>query len=484
MDKISTAELFASPEGERLYGEFLDAVRTNRMRPFIERGSLIGLSGGADSVMLTLLLLEYVRREGIAAKLLAVHINHGIRGDEADRDERAAGELAEALGVEFTSRKIDVPALADKTGKSIEEAARDARYAAFSDIISGRSDISSIALGHNATDNLETVIFNMMRGAGSRGASGIPPTRGNIYRPMLYIPKADIERLLLEGGIPFVTDSTNKDTAYTRNYIRHEIIPRLSRLSPSPEAAITRLTQNLRIDGDYIFSVAEEFLRTHGESPRSAELVALHPAVLARVICEMARRVSGKTPERTHLAELAELLGRGESFSLSLPGGCVFESSCGISRVRAKDTRGEISIPLIFGENPLPEYSASVDFFEAGAEISHNVYNFSIQVDISSAIIKGDLFIRSRRDGDSYRYGGMTRSVKTLFTDAKIPRGDRHRVPVICDGAGILWIPGFGARDDGETDEKRYVRISFADYESPDGFYIQKQIRQKKRKAQ
>ncbi len=484
MDKISTAELFASPEGERLYGAFLATANAYRMREHIAGGSLIGLSGGADSVMLALLLLEYTRREGVEVKLLAVHVNHGIRGDEADRDERAAAELAEALGVEFTSRKIDVPAMARESGKSLEEAARDARYAIFRDIISGRSDVTSIALGHNATDNLETVIFNMMRGSGARGISGIPPTRGIIYRPMLGIPKADITAFLCECGIPFVTDSTNKDTAYTRNYIRHEIIPRLARLTPSPEASVTRLTQNLRADSDYIDSVTEEFLSKNGETPRREALLSLHPAVLARVLAEMACRVSGKAPERTHLVELTALLGSGESFSLSLPGGSVFECSCGVCRVRAIDSDCELDIQLILGENPLPEYSASVDFFDAETEISHNVYKFSIQADISSAIIEGDLFIRSRRDGDSYRYGGMTRSLKKLFTDAKIPRGDRRRVPIICDSSGILFVPGFGARDDGASGEKRYVRMTFEGYESPDGFYIPRQKRQKTRKAQ
>ena len=468
MEKHKIDALFSSPEGKRIYTLFESAVAECSMRGFIEGGSLVGLSGGADSVMLTLLLLEYSRRESIGARILAVHINHGIRGDEADRDEQFARELASSLGIEFISRKIDVPALAADSGKSIEEAARDARYSAFSEIISGRNDVSSIALGHNATDNLETVIFNMMRGSGLRGISGIPPTRDNLFRPMLYIPKADIEAALISSGIEFVTDSTNKDTLYTRNYIRHEIIPRLSRLSDSPEQSVTRLTQNIRLDGEYIDSVAEDFLRTSGGEPSAKELLSLHPAVFSRVVSAMAKAVSGRSPERVHVAKIRELLALG-SFSYSLPGACTFVSSCGKCAV-VGETAELPTIALEWGTTELPSYSATVELFDGKAKTSHNVYKFSIQADLSSAIIKGGLYIRARSEGDVYFYGGMTHKLKKMLIDRKIPKDKRGRVPVLCDDAGIVWVAGFGVRDDGVRGECRSVRISYDKCES--GFYI------------
>ena len=470
MYKSRIEELFCSSEGKRIYTLFESAVAECKMRGHIEGGTLIGLSGGADSVMLTLLLLEYKKREGITSPTLAVHINHGIRGEEAERDEDFARKFAESLELEFVIRRIDVPALARKSGRGLEEEAREARYSCFKDIISGRSDISSIALGHNATDNLETVIFNMMRGSGLRGISGIPPVRDNIFRPMLYIPKADIVSLLVALGIDFVTDSTNKDTAYTRNYIRHEIIPRLSRLAVSPEHSVTRLAQNLRCDSDYIDSAARNFISSHKGEPSLTALLSLHSAVLSRVVSAMVDEASGRPLERAHITKICELLSGG-AFSYSLPGGFSFVSSCGVCRVEKAEQCSLPVIPLSWGKNQLCEYSAEVELFDGKPEISHNVYKFAIQADLSSAIIEGDLYIRSRREGDAYFYGGMTRRLKKLFIDRKIPRSDRERVPVLCDARGIVWAAGFGVRDDGVRGEPSGIRISYNALDSS-GFYI------------
>lgn len=479
MDNAILTAFRAAPRTEEIYRLFLAAIDGGAMRSHISRGVLVGLSGGADSVMLTLLLLEYRRREGLDFPIVTLHVNHSIRGEEALADERLARSLAEGLGLEFILRTVDVPSIAKREGKGLEEAARDVRYALFSEIIAEREDVGSVALGHNATDNLETVVFNMMRGAGLRGISGIPPTREVFFRPMLYIPKSDIAAALTEAKIPFATDSTNSDIAYTRNYIRHEIIPRLAKLTDSPEVSVTRLTQNLRADGDYIDSVAKDFLREN--SPPSAEsLRALHPAVFARVVSEMARCVSGKSPERCHIDKIRDLLS-SDSFSYSLPGGCEMVLSGGVMKaVRGTETT-EMHIPLRWGVNSLPEYSASVELFDRVPEISHNVYNFSIQADLSSAIIKGDIYIRSRREGDAYRYGGMTRRLKRLLADADVPRTDRARVPVVCDGAGILYVAGFGVRDDGVKGEAKFIRISYNDSER--GFLIPRRKRYKNKKG-
>lgn len=470
MYKEKTERLFASPAGERIYSLFEAAVCECKMREHIEKGTLVGLSGGADSVMLTLLLLEYKRREGIASPILAVHVNHGIRGEEAERDECFAREFARSLGIEFNLRRIDVPSLAKESGRSLEEEAREARYLCFTEIIRGRKDVFSIALGHNATDNLETVIFNMMRGSGLRGACGIPPVRDNIFRPMLYIPKADIVSTLCDGGIDFVTDSTNKDTAYTRNYIRHEIIPRLTRLAPLPEQSVTRLTRNLRCDCEYIDSAAHDFISACNGKPSARSLTSLHPAVLSRAISALVLEASGKALERVHITKICELLPCG-AFSYSLPGGFRFVSSCGICSVEKTEENSLPVIPIVWGINELAEYSAEVQLFVGKPEISHNVYKFAIQADLSSAIIEGDLYIRSKREGDSYFYGGMTRKLKKLFVDRKISRSDRERIPVLCDDKGIVWVAGFGVRDDGVRGEPRGVRISY-DKSDNRSFYI------------
>lgn len=467
MSSMDNTALFTTPMGEKIYSLFLDALADHGMAERIARGVLVGFSGGSDSVTLLRLLCEYKRRENADFTILAVHVNHGIRDDEADRDEAFARELSADLGVEFLAFRVDVPTLARESGKGLEEAARDVRYSIFAEIISGRNDVSTIALGHNATDNLETVIINMMRGAGSRGVSGIPPVRDNVIRPMIYIPKADITAALDSPGIAYVTDSTNADVAYTRNYVRHEIIPRLSKLTDSPEVSVTRLTQNIRLDADYIDEVADRFLADAGARPSASALAALHPAVFYRVVSSMVARVTDKAPERTHVEKIRSLLGG--SFSYDLPGGCSFVSSCGSCRVIARGERVGFDLPIEWGENELPEYSAELILSEQKAKISHNVYKFSIQADLTSAIICGSLRLRSRKDGDSYRYGGMTHKLKKMLIDAKIPADLRDRVPVLCDDRGIVWVAGFGVRDDGGN-TPTYATL----YYGEGGFYVRK----------
>ena len=158
--------------GEELYQKAKSTIDKFSMREEISKGVLVGFSGGPDSIFLLEFLLELRKREELDFKILAVHINHLIRGDEAFHDEEFSREYALLKGVEFQAVRLDVPSFAKQEHQSLEEAARNLRYATFMDIIQGRNDISTIAIAHNASDNFETVLFNMMRGAGARGLSG------------------------------------------------------------------------------------------------------------------------------------------------------------------------------------------------------------------------------------------------------------------------------------------------------------------------
>ena len=279
--------LFSSEIGARIYADAECVIKKYELDSIIRSGVLIGLSGGADSVMLLHFLLEYRRRNG-GFPILAVHINHMIRGCEADADEAFSRSLCEELGVEFISYSIDIPTMAKSCGKSLEEVARNARYSKFSDIISGRKDISAISVAHNADDNLETGLLNIFRGAGTRGAAGIPVIRDNIFRPLIKVKKADIISALNECSIGFVTDSTNAEIEYKRNKIRHIIVPALYGICDDPIAMASRFSANLRLDDDFINREAERFVSDHPEIYRQ-ELLTLHRAVLARVIIKMAK---------------------------------------------------------------------------------------------------------------------------------------------------------------------------------------------------
>ena len=204
-----TKSIFSSTIiGESVSVAIERAISEHNMLEKIKQGVLVGLSGGADSVMLLIYLVELKKRIG-DFPILAVHINHMIRGEEADRDELFSKKLSKKLGVQFISFKINVPEIAREESISLEEAARNARYLEFQKIINSRNDISYIALAHNATDNMETVLFNVLRGSGSRGAAGIPPVRENIVRPLILVSKKDIVWMLDDAGIEYMTDSTN-----------------------------------------------------------------------------------------------------------------------------------------------------------------------------------------------------------------------------------------------------------------------------------
>lgn len=459
MITFQKSPVFSGELGERLYKKVCDYIDTLSLGNLINRGVLVGFSGGPDSVFLLEFLNEYKKRTSAPFKILAVHVNHSIRGEEADADENFSYAYANSLDVEFISKKVDAKAYAKENKKTLEEAARDLRYSVFQEIIQGRNDISSIAIAHNANDNFETVLFNMFRGAGLRGISGITPIRGNIIRPILSVTKSEILDLLSEKRIEYATDSTNFSTDYTRNYIRHEIIPHFSKLSQSPEAMITKLTESLRLDNDFIEREARDFYSKNSSNGTisTKTLSALHPALLARVISYLAEPY-GISLERVHITSIIDLLPKG-NFKLTLPSGYEFTSESGVCYVSAKEADKDFYHKLSKGENKFEEFEDIIVVSDTKLEKSFsNVYKIAIQASINFDIINSELYIRSKQDGDSYKFGGMTRKLKKLYNDKSIPPSQRQNVPLLCDKEGIVWAPGFKVRD-GAVGTSVYVAI-------------------------
>ena len=464
-----STEIFSSVLGKDLYHKIERAVSEHNMLEKLKAGVLVGLSGGADSVLLLLYIAELSKRNG-DFPILAVHINHMIRGEEADRDEEFSRKLAKSLGVQFISSKVDVPKIASELSLGLEEAARNARYSEFRRIINGRNDISCIALAHNATDNIETVLLNVLRGAGTRGAAGIPPVRDNIVRPLIFLPKRDIIHLLDCEKIEYMTDSTNSSDDYSRNYIRNNVIPHLSRLSHDPEGSFERLSRNLRSDDEYITEEAKALLKGRNRISTS-ELSCLHKSLLHRVLSIMASEYS-ITLENVHVDVIHDNLCK-DNFECTLAKGIRFVSERGISYITDSSYVDiNYSYEIDNGKTEIPEYNA--DFYLTDKKVNKTflkVYKKSIQADLSSAIICGRLFIRPKRDGDSVFYGGITRKLKKLFNDRKIPISKRSLIPILCDDKGVVWVPGFGVRDDGNNGGcGPYVTLAIRDSDEKEGY--------------
>ena len=285
---------------------------------------LLALSGGADSRALLSLLCEYCRSTG--APLYAAHVNHMIRGDDAVRDRDFCRDVCKSLGVRCFTLDCDVPAIARERGIGIEQAARDVRYEFFMRLMR-EHNIPILATAHNADDVLETLIFNVSRGSGLRGIGSIPEARefgdGILIRPLLHAPKDDIIEYCRENGLDFVTDATNADDIYSRNYIRLHIIPLLKQLNSGVLTNAARLCSAARLDEDFIQGQVEQyFVSSGGDANLLSSLRALHPALLCRVLSRLYADASGgKVAEQVHISALCELIERGVGNSaLSLPG--------------------------------------------------------------------------------------------------------------------------------------------------------------------
>ena len=436
---------------------------------------LVGFSGGADSTALLHLLCAYASFAG--AQIYAAHINHGIRGEEADRDEAFCKSVADSLGVKFFSLRANVPQIAKESGESVETAARRVRYEYF-DRLMRENNINILATAHNADDNLETVLFNIARGTGLGGICGIPDCRpcenGVVVRPILNMEKKEIVEYCKQNGLDFVTDSTNTDTDYTRNKIRAEIIPVMKQINSGAVKNAARMSETLRNDSLCLESMAGWFVEELGKGYAiETEKICGSPAsIVNRAIIRLFGEFSGGASlEHTHVAAIRELASRAVPHSsVSLPENidAVIENKklCFVKKSDKPTECEAFCVTLSEGENRISQTNSEIVI--GNSQSSKNIYKKSILLSIASDKINGALTARSRAGGDRIRMNGMSKSVKKLMCDKKIPVELRSRLPVICDGDGILAIPFIGIRDGAKYSAKKDT----ASAETVIGFYL------------
>ena len=414
----------------------------------LDRGKkyLLGLSGGADSVCLFHLLVNG------GYDFTAAHINHGIRGDEADRDEEFCRNLCEKHSVKFYLLRSDVPAEAKKSGESLEEAARRVRYAFFEKIMR-ECEIEVLLTAHNADDNAETLILSLTRGCALSGACGIAPTRqlayGEVQRPLLIYNKEEIINFCRENDHLFVTDSTNSDVSYPRNRVRANILPELREINPEILSAFLRFTESARLDSEYLDAEAEKYA-----DELDCNVIASLPHPIASRAIALGAYRAGASPEAFHISKMLEIVKIG-SGAVSLPGSVIAECSGGriVFRTDLREKKSSAypdwqPIELCDGENRL-SHGKLILVSGKLTNTSSQVYNLSTSALINADKIKGQLRARPRREGDRILIGGMHRSVKKLISEkaSHIELSKRRTLPVICSGDEIVWVPFLGVAD-------------------------------------
>ncbi|MCL2212542.1 MAG: tRNA lysidine(34) synthetase TilS [Oscillospiraceae bacterium] len=283
---------------------------------------LVAFSGGADSAA----LLHYLVHATPKAKIYAVHVNHGIRGDEAQRDEDFCRRQCEKYGVKLFVCHYDVPTLAKQQKLGIEETARNARKEAFA-TISSQQNNPRLVTAHTADDNLETMVFNLTRGTGLRGMCGIVPS---VHRPLIFVSRQEILDYCSAHGVEYIHDSTNDSTDYTRNYIRHNIIPHLRHINPAVHRAASRLSENLWTDEEYLeWQTTQIFAPfVHQGKLEVPALQNIHETILVRVLKKAHQMAvsqihDGKEQGQLtsdNIKQLLEIIRVGKPTQLSLPG--------------------------------------------------------------------------------------------------------------------------------------------------------------------
>lgn len=426
----------------------------------ISRGDrvLCALSGGADSVAMTLILHNLSKSLGFT--VFAAHFNHGIRGPEADGDQEFSRSFCDKLGIEFFSEKADIPKLSRESGKGLEECAREQRYA-FLLKCAEANGINKLATAHHAQDNTETVLFHLARGAGIGGLGGISPKRSlngiTVIRPLLACSKAQIEKYLLEIGETWVTDSTNSDTEYSRNFIRAEIIPSLKRINPALDKSVLRLSEAARADEEYFLKEAEKL-------PKDATidmLSRLPEPILrryVRLLYEANRSDHGQL-EYERIIDICRVIKTGGRFRMSLSGST--ELICDGERLfftRSSRDKTKLGYRIALkreGIYELPLGKAFVTESEAEFSKFKNLNQNSLSR-VYSCIYNGsweELYVRSQEPSDCYRRGGMTRCVRKELNRIKLPEHRRFEHPRFCDDDGIFWIPKLPPRDKRKENE-------------------------------
>lgn len=414
---------------------------------------IVAVSGGPDSICLLHMLSSM--KDKLNIKLLAAHVNHGLRGNEADRDESYAKQLSQELNIPFFSKKVDLDSISKSMGISHELAGREVRYSFFEEL-KAKHSANKIALAHNANDRAETILMRIIRGTGTDGLEGIKAIRDEyIIRPLIETSRAQIEEYCIQNNLELNVDSTNLEGIYSRNKIRLELIPYIQKnFNSDIISTLNRMSDILKSDNDYLDKVAKLDFQKHCQVGINSVTISKyifmnHEAIATRIIRESIHKLlsHNNNIQRNHVLDILKLSKLKTGNSIMLP-----------NKLTAINNYGDVILRFNFSKEVKDENTYKI---ELGCECYIESFNLSIFIteknvgeitETSSKNIKyfdadkvnGDIIIRARKDGDRIMPAGMkgTKKVKDLLMDLKIQKENRDKIPILCFGSDIAWIVG------------------------------------------
>ena len=395
----------------------------------LERGDhvVIGLSGGADSVCLAHILMRLKNR--YALELTAVHLNHNIRTVGAVHDMNFVRDFCENHELDLRIFSADVAAIAKENSLTVEEAGRQQRYLAFESVGGDK-----IAVAHNLNDNAETMLMRLCRGTGLKGMGGILPVRGNIIRPLIMTSRADIEKYCKENGLEYCIDETNLTTDYTRNKIRHCILPLFEQINPNTMESLGKNAFLFRQENDYIESMAQKAYEdcADGNSLLAEKTKALEKPLLYRVLriaCENA--VGLKDIALEHIEIIEALLDKPSGKKADLPKGLTVYRE--YDRLIFAGSTKSIDIELEF-DTPV-QINGRCYMLSEKAGLKDRYYNISYGDEATEK-----WHLRTRQNGDIFnRADGRKIKLKKVFIDKKIPLSQRETALLLANGENVYW---------------------------------------------
>ncbi len=415
-------------------------LRTIKEHNLLEEGDSVicAVSGGADSMCL-LTLMKQLSLD-MKLRVVAANLNHSLRGAEGDGDSQYVETVCEIRGIPFYGKKLDIGAIAKAKGLTVEEAGREERYKFFAEVSESLGG-AKIATGHNLGDNAETIVFRLVRGSGAKGLCGIRYKRGNIIRPLLDVSRSEIEEYLVENAVMWREDSTNAELNYTRNKIRHSIIPRLEEINKGAVEKIVGCARSLSEDESYLSELADKLLSSalvdKDEYSTSAILAAPAP-IAKRAAARLLEDWGAKDIDREKINSLLEFCSKPSGKRMDINADVyVLRSFYTILRQSRESERGfsymlrpgqrvkheEWEINLYLTDSP-PKSSKTTAVFDA-------------------AQLFGIFNVRSRRDGDKIKLRGTdgSKKLKDLFIEMKIPQNRRSCIPIVAKGDEIIFVP-------------------------------------------